>query len=75
MVPFLNLWKGVGFGLMGEQGAESIHADFNNLKRRFSGMPDPVERLRCTVKEHHLRCSPQNIAAKPPVLKRAKREE
>ena len=72
MVPFLNLWKGVGFGLMGEQGAESIHAD---LKRRFSGMPDPVERLRCTVKEHHLRCSPQNIAAKPPVLKRAKREE
>ena len=75
MMPFLNLWKGVGFGLMGEQGAESIHADFNNLKRRFSGMPDSVERLRCTMKEHHLRCSPQNIAAKPPTTKRPKREE
>ena len=52
MMPFLKLWKGVGFGLMGEQGAESIHADLNNLKR----MPDSVERLRCTIKEHPLRC-------------------
>lgn len=75
MVPFLQRWEGVGFGLMGEQGAEGIHADFNNLKRRFCGMPDPVQRLRCTVQEHHLRCSPQNIAAKPAVSKRPKGEE
>ena len=70
MIHYLQRWKGVGFGLMGEQGAEGIHADFNNLKRRFSGKPDSVERLRCTMNEHHLRCSPQNIATK-----RSKREE
>ena len=58
-----------------EQGAEGIHADFNNLKRRFSGICDPVEHLRCTMTEHHLRCSPCNIAAKPPTTKRPKVEE
>lgn len=75
MVLFLQQWKGVGFGLLGEQGAEGIHADFNNLKRRFSGIPDSVERLRCVMKEHHLRCCPRNIAARPPTSKTAKREE
>ena len=32
IVPWLKKWK-VGFGLLGEQGAESIHAHFNSLKR------------------------------------------
>ena len=31
-VHWLRKW-GVGFGLMGEQGAESIHAYFNSLGR------------------------------------------
>lgn len=75
LIPFLRRWEGVGFGLMGEQGAEGIHADFNNLKRRFSGICDSVERLRCTMTEHHLRCSPHNIVAKPPITKRSKVEE
>ena len=30
MVPFLRQWNGVGFGLMGEQGAESVHAEFTD---------------------------------------------
>ncbi len=42
VVDWINEWK-VGFGLMGEQGQESIHAYFNNLKASF---PDGVERLR-----------------------------
>ena len=29
MVPWIRRWGGVGFGVMGEQGAESIHAEFN----------------------------------------------
>ncbi len=32
VVPWIKKWK-VGFGLIGEQGAESIHAYFNQLKR------------------------------------------
>ena len=31
VVPWLEKWL-VGFGLMGEQGAESVHASFNNMK-------------------------------------------
>ena len=75
LVPFLKQWKGVGFGLMSEQGAESIHRDINELKRRYSGIPDPIKRLHCIMKEHHLRCCPQNIAAEPPIAKRQRAEE
>jgi len=31
IVPWIRQWQ-VGFGFMGEQGAESIHAYFNSLK-------------------------------------------
>ena len=34
IVPWLKKWK-VGFGLVGEEGAESIHAHF---KRTYSGI-------------------------------------
>ena len=64
MAPFLRKW-GVGFGIMAEQGAESIHAEFNSLTRRYVNITDRIERLRCVLKEHHLRCSPEVLAAKP----------
>ena len=56
----------VGFGLMGEQGAESIHARFNTLQRTYHSVPDPVQRLMLIVKEHLLIVAPQNAAAIPP---------
>ena len=31
VVPWLKMWQHIGFGIMGEQGAESIHAYFNSL--------------------------------------------
>jgi len=31
IVPWIRQWQ-IGFGFMGEQGAESIHAYFNSLK-------------------------------------------
>ncbi len=65
VVSFIGRWNGVGFGLLGEQGSESIHADFNNSKRRYAPMPNPVERLKCIMKDHLLRCAPANITAKP----------
>ena len=42
----------VGFGLLGVQGAESIHAKFNSLRRAYTAIPDRVERLKCIMKEH-----------------------
>jgi hypothetical protein len=39
-------WGGVGFGVMGEQGAESIHAEFNKIEQRHRNQRhDRVERL------------------------------
>ena len=70
LVPFLREWRGIGFGLMAEQGAESIHKEFNNLMHRFVNIPDRVERLRCVLREHHLRCCPVNRDAKPQPKKR-----
>ena len=64
IAPFLRKW-GVGFGIMAEQGAESIHAELNSLTRRYVNITDRIERLRCVLKEYHLRCSPEVLAAKP----------
>ena len=30
--PWIRKWGGVGFRIMGEQGAESIHAEFNRIE-------------------------------------------
>ena len=63
VVPWVKKWK-IGFGLMGEQGAESVHAYFNGL------VPDPVKRMECTMREHLLHIAPANVAAKPQLKKR-----
>ena len=73
VVPWLRMWH-VGFGLMGEQGAESIHKYFNSLGRTYCGIPDPVKRLKYTMKEHLLHIAPANITAKP-AIKRKKLSE
>ena len=40
VVSWIQKW-GVGFGLMGEQGAESIHAHFNSLSRTIKQLKKP----------------------------------
>ena len=64
--------RSVGFGLLGEQGAESIHSRFNYLGRNFAPLAKGVERLRSIMKEHFLHINPQNVAARPPPAKRRK---
>lgn len=66
VVPWLQEWH-VGFGLPGEQGAESIHAHFNQLSRTYQTMADQVDRLHYMIKEHYLRNAPANISACPPL--------
>ena len=39
VVPFLKKWKGIGFGLMADRGAKSIHHKFNDLTRTSSLVP------------------------------------
>ena len=69
VVPWLERWH-VGFGVMGEQGAESIHAYFNTLKRTYRTIPEDVTRLRQLMVEHLLHISPANISLKPQIKRR-----
>ena len=58
MVPWVQKWK-AGFGMMGEQGSESIHARFNSIRVSYRGMPNAVQRLKQILKERlmaHVRC-------------------
>lgn len=62
----------MGCGLLGEQGAELVHSQFNSLVSTYKTIPDPVERLRCVMKEHFLKVSPQMQRLTPPNPKRNK---
>ena len=60
VVPFLKKWK-VGFGFLGEQGAESIHTRFNSIRRNYSNMPNSVARLEAIMKEHLSQVCPPTL--------------
>ena len=65
----------MGFGMMGEQGAESIHAEFNAIEQCHRNQwHDRVERLRRVVMEHLTKSSPQNVEAQPPTKRRKVQE-
>ena len=69
VIPWLRKWH-VGFGMMGEQGAESIHKYFNNLGRRYCSVPRSIDRLKLMLTEHLLHISPANVAARPSIKRR-----
>ena len=71
VVPWLRMWH-IGFGMMGKQGAQSIHKYFSSLSRTYCGITDRVERLKQMIKEHHLHIAPANVVARPPLKKRKK---
>lgn len=73
VIPWLRRWK-VGFGLLGEQGIESVHAHFNSLGRTFRSIPEEVARLRQLMKEHLLHIAPDNVAAIPETKKRKRKK-
>ena len=72
MIPWLKQWK-VACGLMGEQGAESLHAAFNSTERVYCNMNDRVERLKAVLQNHHFRTLPENQSLEPPLLKQRKK--
>ena len=70
-VPWLKRWH-VGSGLMGEQGAESIHAHLHKLDVQLCGIPNELQRLQYIVREYNLQSSPQLNDLQPPPRKREK---
>ena len=59
-----------GFGLLGEHGAESIHARSNVLHRTYASMQDRLQHMTSVMKEHLISIEPQNLAAIPIPVKR-----
>ena len=57
VVPWMRRWH-IGAGLMGEQGAESIHAHFHRLENQYSGIVNPLDKLRYIVNEHNIETTP-----------------
>lgn len=69
VIPFLSKWK-VGFGFMGEQGAESIHARFNDIGKHYGNMRSPAQRLESILDMHLTQVCPHLIVIKPEPKKR-----
>ena len=57
ILPFLEKWN-AGCGFYGEQGGESIHQVFKQIKHRFSAIKNGVSRLKYTMEEHLRNVSP-----------------
>ena len=51
LLPWIERW-GFGMTLMGEQGGEACHKEFNRLARTMHGIADPLERLTAMMEEH-----------------------
>lgn len=71
MIPWIKEYK-VAFGLMGEQGAESIHASINGIKRAYANISEQISRLKCILKEHHRHVCPILAREKPSIKRRKK---
>ena len=61
---------GVGLGLLGEHGAESIHAHFNDLRRTFDSILDELKLFQTIVKQHCLRTLPKHLCQTPTPYRR-----
>ena len=62
-VDFVKKWK-FGFGVYGEQGGESIHNEFNNLKSIYCRMQPATRRLESMLHEHYRKVHPESKAIK-----------
>ncbi len=51
----------MGLGMFGEQGAESIHALFNQPNRTYANMKNGVQRLESVMAEHFRQVCPDNV--------------
>ena len=57
VATWIYRWQ-VGMALHGEQGGESVHAQFNALQRVACGVRKELDQLMVIMRDHHTRCSP-----------------
>ena len=73
VTEFIHKWS-LGLGLYGEQGGESIRAEFNNLHWMFCRMKPNSRRLMSMLKEHHVKVHPLAKKLKPEIQRKRKAE-
>ena len=66
---WIEKW-GVGLGLMGEQGVESIHKELNEIESSYRTMPNRVHRLLCVIREHYVGVDPEQQQLVPEIKRR-----
>lgn len=71
VVPWLRRWH-IGAGLMGEQGAESIHSHVKKLEANYSGIANGVDKLKYICREYMLETAPSLLSLRPSIKKRKK---
>ena len=65
----IHLLKWIEKRHVGEQAGEHVPSLFNSLKHSMRGVHQPLMKLRCKMREHHIRVSP-NITFSFPKPKR-----
>ena len=69
VVDFIAKW-GTALGYYGEQGAASLHNEFNKLNRTYCSAKSNTKRLEYIPKEHHRRVNPEVKAIQPKTKRR-----
>ena len=71
VIPWLRKRR-IGSGLMGEQGAESIHTHISKLEAQYSGVANPLQQLKYIFNEHNIEATPTLNSLRPPMRKKRK---
>ena len=61
--------------MYGEQGAESIHAQFNTLYRTYCRMKPSSRHLECMMREHLTRFHPWAKQLRPTIQQHKRKHE
>lgn len=73
MVDWLRQYH-LGPGIMGEQGAESIHAHLNRLETTYGGVRNQLDRLKYIFEMYTIETAP-SLQSLTPVVKKRKRRK
>ena len=63
----------LGTGLMGEQGAESIHTHLHRLENTYATIPNRLDRLKQIFKMYSVEVDPSLQTLKPAIKTRKRR--
>ena len=74
VVPWLRRYN-LAAGIMGEQGAESIHAHLNRLEATYSGIPNKLSRLKYLFKMYIVEVTAMLQSLKPAIKTRKRKRK